>query len=150
MMRDSQPSSQSARRLVVVADDEPALQLIVARLLVTLNFVPLLAEGGTAAIAAVQTRQSEVCGAILDIAMPGVDGITAAYVIQRLVPDLPIVFMSGALPNDFAARTAGLRLAGTLRKPFPLAALRALVQQTFADGSVRAKPAQNINERADR
>ena len=146
-MGENQSTSQSVRRLVLVADDEPALHQIVARVLATFDLVALLADDGAMAIAAVKARQSELCGAIMDIAMPGVDGVTAAHVIQQLVPDLAIIFMSGAVPDDFAVRAAGLRLAGTLQKPFPLAALRELIQQTFVDGIVRAEPLEITNAR---
>lgn len=136
-MCESQPSSQNARRLVLVAD-EPMLHRIVARVLGGFDLVPLLTADGAAAIAAVEARQSELCGAILGVAMPGIDGIDAAQVIQRLVPNMPIILMSGALPGDFAVRTAGLRLAGTLPKPFSPAALRELIQQAFVDGILPA------------
>jgi CheY-like chemotaxis protein len=145
MMSESQAIGESARRLVLVADDEAGLRQVVARVLAAFGLIPLLADDGAAAIAAVEAHRSELCGVILDIAMPGVDGIDAAHAIQRLAPELAIVLMSGALPADFAARTAGLRLVGVLSKPFPLAALRTLLRRALANSATRSKPMETAD-----
>ena len=63
MMQETQPTSQSVRRLVLVADDKPALYQIVGRVLAAFGLVALPADDGAAAIAAVEARQGEVCGA---------------------------------------------------------------------------------------
>jgi CheY-like chemotaxis protein len=145
MMSESRAIGESARRVVVVADDEPMLQLVIGRVLTAFDLVPLLADDGAAAIAAVEAHLSELCGAILDIMMPGVDGIDAAHAIQRLAPELAIVLMSSLEPADYANRIEYLHLAGTLQKPFPLAALRALIRQVLADGATRAKPMETAD-----
>jgi CheY-like chemotaxis protein len=128
---------QGARRLVLVADDEAGLRQVVAGVLAAMDLVPLLADDGVAEIAAAEAHQSELRGAILDIAMPGIDGIDAAHAIQRLAPEPAIILMSGVLPANFAARTVELRLAGVLSKPFPLAALRTLIQHKIDGGPAR-------------
>jgi CheY-like chemotaxis protein len=134
-MSESQPIHEAGRRLVLVADDEPAFHLIIAHVLATFDLVPLLVNDGAAAIAAVATRRSELRGAILDIDMPRVDGIDAAHAIQRIAPELAIMLVSGAVPREYADQVAHLRLAGLLQKPFPLAALRALIRHALADGA---------------
>jgi CheY-like chemotaxis protein len=133
------PIHGTARRLVLVADDEPAIQAIVARVLVELDLVPLLVGDGAAAIAAVEAHRSELVCAILDIAMPGANGVDAAHVIQWIAPELAIMLMSGAVPADCAGRITRLHLAGMLHKPFPLVALRELILHAVADGGVHGK-----------
>lgn len=76
----------------------------------------------------VEQRGSELACAILDIWMPGANGIDAAHVIQQLAPDLPIMLVSGALPNIAAGKLSGLRLAGMLEKPFSIAGLRSMIR----------------------
>jgi two-component system response regulator MprA len=135
-MIESQPIHETVRRLVLVADNEPAFHLIITHVLATFDLVPLLAYDGAAAIAAVEVHRSELRGAILDIAMPGIDGIDAAHVIQRIAPELAMMLMSAAYPVDYADRIGHLRLAGMLQKPFPLAALRELLLHTVVEGNV--------------
>jgi CheY-like chemotaxis protein len=133
------PIQGTARRLVLVADDEPAILAIVAHVLVDLDLVPVLVGNGVAAIAAVEAHQSELVYAILDIAMPGANGVDAAHVIQRLAPNLPIMLMTGAAPAASAGRIASLRLTGILLKPFQLIALRELLLPAVGDGGSREK-----------
>jgi len=125
--------------MVLVADDEPAILAIAAQVLSDLDLVPVLVSDGAAAIAAVEAYQSELVYAILDIAMPGANGVDAAHVIQRLAPHLPIMLMSGAVPAACAGRITSLRLTGILQKPFPLTALRELLRPAIGDGGAREK-----------
>ena len=124
-------TSLRAGQLALIADDEVAIQGLVARVLRQLDLVPLPVGDGAAAIAAVEAHRGELACAILDIRMPGVNGIDAAHAIQRIAPDLAIVLMSGAVPVDYADRTKRLRLAGLLHKPFALAALEELIRHAI-------------------
>jgi CheY-like chemotaxis protein len=122
-----------ARPLVLVADDEAAIQNLVARVITGLGLVALVVGDGAAAIAAVETHGDALVCVILDVVMPVVDGADAAQAIQHIAPDLAIVLMSGAIPNHYAERIAHLRLAGMLHKPFPLLDLRELIGHVVAD-----------------
>ena len=128
------PMPMAAPRLVLVADDETAIQLLVTRVIDQLGLVALPVSDGAAAIMAVAARRADLVCAVLDITMPLVNGVDAARVIQRLAPDLAIVLMSGQIPADYADHLNQLRLAGLLHKPFPLAALRELIRHTVGDG----------------
>jgi CheY-like chemotaxis protein len=129
-----------ARRLVLVADDEAAIQSLVARVITQLGLDALSVGDGSAAITAVVARRADLACAVLDIAMPFVNGVDAARAIQRLAPELAIVLMSGAVPAHLADSIKQLRLAGMLHKPFPLVSLRELIRQAI-DNSVAIKTA---------
>jgi two-component system cell cycle response regulator CpdR len=129
-----------ARRLALVADDEAAIQGVVARVMRQLGLVVLPVGDGAAAIAAVEVHRGDLACAILDIVMPVVNGVDAAHAIQRIAPDLAIVLMSGAIPVHHTDRIKRLRLAGMLHKPFRLAALREMILHAVGD-SVAIKTA---------
>src|SRR5690348_15651146 len=103
-----------ARPLALVADDEPAIQALVARAINRLGLVAVFADDGAAAIAAVEAHSDSLACAILDIVMPIVNGVDAAHAIQATSPSLPIVLMSGAIPEAYMDRISQLRLAGML------------------------------------
>jgi CheY-like chemotaxis protein len=124
----------ASRRLALVADDETAIQNIVARVMRQLGLVALPVGDGAAAIAVVEAHRDDLACAILDITMPIVNGVDAAHAIQRIAPDLAIVLMSGAVPAHYANRIERLRLAGMLHKPFSLAALRELIRLAVGEG----------------
>ena len=71
------PLPMAAPRLVLVADDEPAIQLLVTRAIDQLGLVALPVSDGAAAIMAVAARRADLICAVLDITMPLVNGVDA-------------------------------------------------------------------------
>lgn len=136
-MTEIQSSSALTRRLVLVADDEPAIQGLVSRIIHKLNLDVLLVGDGAAAVAAVEAQRDKLACAILDVMMPVMNGIDAAHTIQQIAPDLAIVLMSGAIPEHYADRISQLRLAGMLPKPLPLPTLRAIICQAVDNTGAR-------------
>jgi CheY-like chemotaxis protein len=125
---------------VLVADDEPAIQGLVSRIIHKLGLDVLLVGDGAAAIAAVEAQRDDLACAILDVVMPVMNGIDAAHTIQQIAPGLAIVLMSGMIPDYYAERISRLRLAGMLPKPFPTPALRAIICHAV-DNDDAPKPA---------
>src|SRR6266496_235784 len=107
-----------APRTVLIADDERDIAAVLARILTPLGLIPIVVYSGNDAISAAQTHAQELCLAILDIQMPGINGVDAAIAIYQLVPAVPIVLMSGGIPQNLATRIAQIPLAGMLIKPF--------------------------------
>ena len=128
-----------ARPLALVADDDPAIQALVARVINGLGLVAVFADNGAAAIAAVEAHRDNLACAILDIVMPIVNGVDAAHAIQATAPGLPIVLMSGAIPEAYMDRISQLRLAGVLAKPFSFATLRDLLRHVTRNAAALEK-----------
>ena len=72
------------------------------------------ALNGQDAIGRVQQQTADIL--ILDLCMPVMDGLQAARTISKLLPDLPILLCTGALPPSLVsmARQCGIR--GTVSK----------------------------------
>jgi CheY-like chemotaxis protein len=130
-----------ARPLALVADDDPAIQAFVARVINHRGLVAVFADDGAAAIAAAQAHRDSLACAILDIVMPIMNGVDAAHAIQATAPGLPIVLMSGAIPEAYVDRISQLRLAGMLPKPFSFATLRDLLRHAAGDAVALEKDA---------
>jgi two-component system cell cycle sensor histidine kinase/response regulator CckA len=81
---------------VLIADDEPAIADFVERVLALMGLLAVVVSDGAAAIKVAQTFQGRLDCAILDVMMPDVNGIDAAEAIRRIIPELPIIFMSGS------------------------------------------------------
>ncbi len=126
MMRLREETSSAERRAVLVADDENTILTLTARVIVSLDLVPIVVNDGAAAIEVARTHQCSLACALLDVQMPLINGVDAALMIQRVVPDLGIVLMSGAIPPLLSERIREqrLRLVAVLEKPFSLEALR--------------------------
>src|SRR5262245_31590166 len=119
----------AAPRHVLIADDERDIASLLARILTPLGLKPIVVHSGNDAISAAQSHAQDLCLAILDIQMPGTNGIDAAIAIYQPIPHLPIVLMSGGIPQNLATRIAQVPLAGTLTKPFTIQQVHILLGQ---------------------
>src|SRR5262245_21140848 len=116
-----------APRHVLIADDERDIATLLTRILTPLGFIEIIVTNGNDAITAAQGHASELCLAILDIQMPGTNGIDAAIAIHQSLPLLPIVLMSGGIAPNLAARIAQAPLAGVINKPFSIQQVHTLL-----------------------
>jgi DNA-binding NtrC family response regulator len=112
---DPPPSSAVRARLLIV-DDEPSLRRSLARLLQTKGFEVLTAEDGPAALSLLRTTQVDVM--LLDLMMPGMDGMAVLARVKELAPDVVVVMMTahGDIGTAVAAVQGGAY--HFLTKPF--------------------------------
>jgi two-component system, cell cycle sensor histidine kinase and response regulator CckA len=113
-------TSASFRRLnILVIDDEPFILEYVGKVLRQVGYGTFLAEDGDKALTLFQKRRAEIDLVLTDIVMPeSIDGLEVADRIQRIDPAVPVLFITGAIPED-DAQTHSLHDRGfLLRKPF--------------------------------
>ncbi|MFI5913610.1 response regulator [Dactylosporangium sp. NPDC051541] len=115
-------------RLLVVDDEPDVRDLIVKRLRADGHDV-LAVEDGSAALAAV-ARHGLPEAAILDVDLPGMDGIELLQHLRRHRPDLPAMFLTVLWDGAVAARAQETG-AEYVRKPFTAEALRAGLERTL-------------------
>jgi DNA-binding response OmpR family regulator len=118
---------------ILLADDEPRLLHVVGLYLSMEGFEVTEASGGTEAIAMLDKDEFDL--AILDVMMPGVDGIEVCRHIrsQPRTQTMPVLVFT-SLSSDKDVERA--RLAGAnhlITKPFSLPGLGAVVRSCFTD-----------------
>lgn len=86
--------SKGNRTRVLLVDDESLVRRILHQILASYRDVELVGEAGTGyeAVAAVETLQPDVV--VMDIRMPGLDGIAAAREIRAKYPHIKIIGLS--------------------------------------------------------
>lgn len=112
-------SRERSRPVIVAADDEPFILQYIKHILDLENYDVVTANSVEEAWFILEQRQPEVELVLTDIVMPGsIDGLELADRIHRLDPDLPVLFISGAL-SEVDPRTAKVAEKQLLlRKPF--------------------------------
>jgi two-component system, NtrC family, nitrogen regulation response regulator NtrX len=115
---------------VLIADDEPNLRRMLASLLRAEGYRTREASRGDDAVAAVQEEEPDVL--LLDLVMPGMDGVAALERLHEVAPSLPVLMMSGRATLSDAVRATKLGAVQFLEKPLSpeavLVALRAAVE----------------------
>ena len=118
-----------APRLVLIADDEPEIGRLLARIMRPLGVATVVVTNGSDAIAAAHQHAAELAAAFIDIQMPDINGVVVAQNLLQILPQLPIVLMSAGLPPNLASNVAQPALAGFLQKPFSIDTIRTLLVQ---------------------
>jgi two-component system chemotaxis response regulator CheY len=103
---------------VLVADDDPAIRMLVQRVFVRRGYEVTTANDGADAI--VQLEQNRYDLLVLDLMMPRVDGIgVIAHLQSRGAATPPILVMTAAAP-DILRRLPQDRIARIITKPFDI------------------------------
>jgi len=85
---------------ILVVDDEEAVRNVLARGLWAAGFQCMTAADGTQALA--RLRQGRFAVMLLDIRMPGMDGLAVLAEAQRLDPDMPVIMVTALAGLDVA------------------------------------------------
>jgi response regulator RpfG family c-di-GMP phosphodiesterase len=132
-----QPAGDPIRLLVV--DDDANLRTLLRTSFEVADIAVEEAENATAAAKKIADRHPDVI--VLDVGMPGVDGITFCRGLKsdHRTRDIPVVLLTGNADAELLGWQAG---AGAfLRKPFSPLTLLTVVERLAARVSPRAQPA---------
>jgi DNA-binding NtrC family response regulator len=120
--RDSQPMN----RILAIDDDEPTCRLISA-IFRTEGFDVLTAQDGPSGIAAVFTWHPDVV--LLDLRLPGLDGMAVLERLKNEAPLVPVVMLSGSTDVKDAVRAIQLGAVNYLTKPMNRAEVVIIVRR---------------------
>jgi signal transduction histidine kinase/DNA-binding NarL/FixJ family response regulator len=134
---DASKLSIPANLTVLLAEDEPLSQRVIAALIERQGASVTVASNGEAAVRSLREHKFDVV--LLDARMPGRSGIEVAAEAQSLCPDATIALMSAAMDDNLANRAKALQLI-CLRKPIGHEELGNLFS---IHGARRRKPASD-------
>jgi two-component system response regulator DesR len=119
---------------LVLADDEALIRDAVAALLGLEADLEVVAVAGTGpeAIAAVERHLPDA--AVLDLQMPGADGIEVAEAVARCAPGCGVVIVTSHGRPGYLKKALAAGVRGFLPKAAPAAVLAAAVRQVAAGG----------------
>ncbi|BCS35354.1 hypothetical protein TBR22_A45810 [Luteitalea sp. TBR-22] len=125
-------SDLSGHETVLVVEDHEAVRRLAADVLRAHGYHVLVAEHGMEAIALVEARGGHIDLLLTDVIMPRMSGRDVATALQKLVPGIGVLFMSGytqtAIVQNGALET-GLQF---LAKPFTPGELLARVREVLS------------------
>jgi len=117
---DSLPPRAAAKRLILIADDDPAVLEVTRRMARSLGWRPLVADSAAQALELFRERAREIECVLVDLHMPVMSGLQMLRAIRALEPGVRFVVMTG---DDDAAQgfaSEGARDCRLLLKPFLL------------------------------
>ncbi|MEJ0066342.1 MAG: response regulator [Caulobacteraceae bacterium] len=127
---EAKPAPVQGSATVLLVDDDEAVRRVVRGGLEMRGFKVLDADSGEAALGLAAAETPQV--AVVDYAMPGMDGAQTAEQLRRLLPGLPIILASGHADTAAVERVLG-GSATVIRKPFDINALSDAVLRILAE-----------------
>ncbi len=115
---------------ILVVDDEKVVRDLLSRLFVRDSVNILLAENGLQALEIAKTNEIDL--AIMDIRMPGIDGLRTYQELRSIKPNLPCIFMTGYAVEEALLLKTKKPETVCLKKPFDdIQEIKDLVQETL-------------------
>lgn len=124
-------------KTILVVDDEQSIRESLKGILQDEGYRPILAEDGEQALAAL--RQDEPDLVMLDIWMPGIDGLEVLQKISEQYPGLTVVMMSGHGNIETAVKATKLGAFDFIEKPLSLEKVLLAIQNGLKVGELSAE-----------
>lgn len=132
---------------VLIVDDEPALRDLMARWAVSLGLEPTTAGSSEEALERLRSRSHDL--AVIDIVMPGQNGLWLVEELRRSHPDMPVVLATGFTDRLAEANThvADFLIKPIRRERFALAVDRGRKwrHQTLEESRWHRRMAEDFN-----
>ena len=103
---------------VLVVDDELEVRQILQEFLAHKGYEVYAAESGPEALNALDTFKPDVV--LLDVSMPGMDGVETLKRMVALQPTLPVIMVTANADVGITSKLLGLGAADYIPKPFDL------------------------------
>ncbi len=113
---------------ILIIDDDPGMLRALGKVLTGEGAVVIEAAWAGDAIEILTARQARIDLVITDLRMPILTGMTVAYAIHEVFPDLPVIVLTAAGSPDLKAECLRQGAAAFLEKPLNTAQLLSTIE----------------------
>ena len=103
---------------ILVIDDEPGIRDLLDTLLRRKGYDVVLAENGQKGLDLFRRERPDVI--VLDLKMPGMDGLTVLQQVRSLDPKKPVIILTGAGTTEMEQKVRALGATEYVEKEFSL------------------------------
>ncbi len=115
---------------ILIADDEVDLAQVIADVLEAKGYRVTVANDGFAAVELAKKVSFDIV--LMDISMPGMNGVEAYKEIKKLQPETRAIMMPGYAFTDLIEDAMREGACDVMKKPFDLDRLLALIEEIAA------------------
>ena len=146
-MEPSRYANQNSeeRRRVLIVDDDLSLRKILYRILEQGGYSVLSASSGSEAVAICRRSSPPLDLLITDYNMPGMNGLEVGHECATFSPTLPVLYISGGLPDPNLRAEFEKEKRGFLAKPFRGEELLRKVKEMLLMQPDQAWPAHQLS-----
>lgn len=125
------PLENEPPAVILVVDDEAAVNHVVTRYLSHLGYRVVDASSAEEALDRVRRQEPRIDLVLADVVMPGVGGIELAATLLSRVPGPSVILMTGQLPEDIERLDVNGQIVRVLRKPLDLDEVQQVLRVTL-------------------
>jgi excisionase family DNA binding protein len=125
------PRTASERPRILVVDDESSIRDLLAKTLSLSDYDVDTAPDGRAALERLRMYVYDLL--IVDLKMPGIDGLTVIREAKRLKADIPVIVITGFSTESAAIEALNLGVTSYLTKPFRVPQVLAAAAKAIGD-----------------
>ncbi len=114
---------------ILVVDDEANIRAPLVRLFRLHGYQAEGVESGLAALAALEREACDLM--VVDLNLPGMDGIEVIRLARKLAPDLQVIVLTGHATLDSAIAALKLNAVDYIQKPASLEAIATVVRRSL-------------------
>jgi DNA-binding NtrC family response regulator len=143
--------SVDASSRVLIVEDEPRLRQMLGQMMVELGYRATAVESGEKALATMRADPHAIV--LLDLNLPGMDGLSCLERIRQRWPTVQALILTGFGDLEAARRAIHLDVVDFLTKPTRMVALEAALaraQQRIVDAQSPAVDPRALDEDGDR
>ena len=124
-------SKRTGGRNLLVVDDEESLLENTKLLLERLGYRVVTASTGNKAIEIYRQHWRKIDGVVLDMVMPGMNGLEVFMAMKQINPDVRVLLVSGHAKNGLLDKAFELGVKGFLVKPYTSKELADSIEEVF-------------------
>ncbi|WP_414575801.1 response regulator [Anabaena sp. CCY 9402-a] len=117
--------------LILIVDDEPAIRDITRTSLESHQYQALVASDGIEAIAIYAKYADKISAVLVNLMLPGLDGLTTIRTLKKINPDAKIIATSGLIAKNKLGEIVNTGAAAFLAKPYTINELLLALNQVI-------------------
>lgn len=120
---------------ILLVDDDTGMVDTLTDIFEAVHHRVLAAGSGAAAVAELVGKTVDVV--LMDIQMPGLNGVQTLRVIKDRAPDLPVIMMTAYTRDELVQEAERISGRAVLRKPLDVPQVLGLIAEIGCDGSAK-------------
>jgi len=134
---DEGQTGRHMKKTILLVDDDDIARRSTSALLTTIGHEVVPATGGREAVEIYRQRAKEIDLVLLDVIMPGMDGVQTYGQLEKIDPAVKVILMSGYTSDavgELVRQLLARGCCGFIKKPFHLQELQESITKALEIG----------------